>query len=31
MRLNKLLDYKNLDSYKIIKTLDNIIYKLNLS
>ena len=31
VRLNKSLDYKNIDSYKIIKILKNITYKLNLS
>ena len=30
-RSNKFLNYKNLGFYKIIKVIDNIIYKLKLS
>ena len=29
-RLSKSLNYKNLKSYKVIKVINNIIYKLNL-
>ena len=31
IRLNKSLDYKNLKPFKVIKAINNIIYKLELS
>ena len=31
MKLNKLFDYKNLKSFKIIKVYDNLIYYLKIS
>ena len=30
-RLNKSLNYKNLDSFKIVRVINNITYKLKLS
>ena len=30
-RLNKSLNYKNLELYKIVKVINNIIYELKLS
>ena len=30
IRLNKSLDYKNLGLYKIIRVINNIVYKLKL-
>ena len=31
IRSNKFLDYKNLNPFKIIRAINNIIYKLKLS
>ena len=31
IRLNKSLNYKNLECFKVIKFINNIVYKLNLS
>ena len=30
IRLNKSLDYKNLGPYKVIRVINNIVYKLKL-